>query len=145
MNDSIQRFLMNFVVTFLFDSTNFIAGHSFGSQEGSLFDKKPLVSNWNEKKKNLHSFFPQFWKQSGFIGIRLKNRVEFSPRPVPPNLIAAEKEEAKAVLTLFFKKQGLSNSVSARIINKSEQFIDHLVSRLHSVYKSRYLVGRFDL
>ncbi|CAA7028132.1 unnamed protein product [Microthlaspi erraticum] len=81
------------------------------------------------------------FRQESF-GIRLKNRVEFSARPVPPNLIAAEKEEAKAVLTLFFKKQGLSNSVSARIINKSEQFIDHLVSRLHSLHKSRYLVGR---
>ncbi|ESQ56141.1 hypothetical protein EUTSA_v10025001mg [Eutrema salsugineum] len=76
------------------------------------------------------------------FGVRLKNRVEFNPRPVPPNLIAAEKEEAKAVLTLFFKKQGLSNSVSVRIINKSEHFIDHLVSRLHSVHKARYLVGR---
>ncbi|KAL1200070.1 Transcription termination factor MTERF5 [Cardamine amara subsp. amara] len=76
------------------------------------------------------------------FGVRLKNRVEFSPRPVPPNLIAAEKEEAKAVLTLFFKKQGLSNSISSRLINKSDQFIDHLVSRLHSVHKSRYLVGR---
>ncbi|AEE83465.1 Transcription termination factor mitochondrial/chloroplastic [Arabidopsis suecica] len=75
-------------------------------------------------------------------GIRLKNRVEFSPRPVPPNLIAAEKEEAKAVLTLFFKKQGLSNSLSSRLINKSDLFIDHLVSRLHSVHKARYLVGR---
>ncbi|KAB2008127.1 hypothetical protein ES319_D10G077700v1 [Gossypium barbadense] len=65
-----------------------------------------------------------------------------SLRAVPPTLIAAEKEEAKAVLTLFFKKQGLSNAVAARIINKSELFIDHLVSRLHSVHKSRYLVGR---
>lgn len=64
-----------------------------------------------------------------------------SLRAVPPTLIAAEKEEAKAVLTLFFKKQGLSNAVAARIINKSELFIDHLVSRLHSVHKSRYLVG----
>lgn len=78
-------------------------------------------------------------------GVRLKNRVEFSPRPVPPNLIAAEKEEAKAVLTLFFKKQGLSNSVSSRLINKSDQFIDHLVSRLHSVHKARYLVGSIFL
>ncbi|KAH1048025.1 hypothetical protein J1N35_038809 [Gossypium stocksii] len=65
-----------------------------------------------------------------------------SLRVVPPTLIAAEKEEAKAVLTLFFKKQGLSNAVAARIINKSDLFIDHLVSRLHSVHKSRYLVGR---
>ncbi|KAK8331653.1 hypothetical protein V6Z12_A10G088100 [Gossypium hirsutum] len=65
-----------------------------------------------------------------------------SLRVVPPTLITAEKEEAKAVLTLFFKKQGLSNAVAARTINKSDLFIDHLVSRLHSVHKSRYLVGR---
>ncbi|XWS24910.1 hypothetical protein CRYUN_Cryun27aG0025400 [Craigia yunnanensis] len=66
----------------------------------------------------------------------------FSLRVVPPTLIAAEKEEAKAVLTLFLKRQGLSNAVAARIIKKSDLFIDHLVSRLHSVHKSRYLVGR---
>nr|GMC46286.1 transcription termination factor MTERF5, chloroplastic [Ipomoea batatas] len=66
----------------------------------------------------------------------------FSFRTVPPNLVAAEKEEAKAVLTLFLKKQGLSNAGSARIIKKSEAFIDHLVSRLHSIHKSHYLVGR---
>jgi mTERF domain-containing protein len=42
---------------------------------------------------------------------------------------------------LFLKKQGLSNAVAARTINKSDIFIDHLVSRLHSVHKSRYLVG----
>ncbi|XVE60052.1 hypothetical protein DITRI_Ditri05aG0095900 [Diplodiscus trichospermus] len=34
----------------------------------------------------------------------------FSLRAVPPTLIAAEREEAKAVLTLFLKKQGLSNA-----------------------------------
>ncbi|KAF5457369.1 hypothetical protein F2P56_021474 [Juglans regia] len=66
----------------------------------------------------------------------------FSLKVVPPTLLAAEKEEAKAVLTLFLKKQGLSNAVAARTINKSDLFIDHLVSRLHSVHKSRYLVGR---
>lgn len=65
----------------------------------------------------------------------------FSLRVVPPTLLAAEKEEAKAVLTLFLKKQGLSNAVAARTINKSDAFVDHLVSRLHSVHKSRYLVG----
>ncbi|MQL92937.1 hypothetical protein Taro_025564 [Colocasia esculenta] len=54
----------------------------------------------------------------------------------------AEKEEAKAVLSLFLRKQGLSNAVASRIINKSDQFIDHLISKLHSVHKSRYLVGR---
>ncbi|XVE60053.1 hypothetical protein DITRI_Ditri05aG0095900 [Diplodiscus trichospermus] len=66
----------------------------------------------------------------------------FSLRAVPPTLIAAEREEAKAVLTLFLKKQGLSNAGAARIIKKSDLFIDHLVSRLHSIHKSRYLVGR---
>lgn len=64
-----------------------------------------------------------------------------SLRVVSPTLLAAEKEEAKAVLTLFLKKQGLSKAVAARTINKSDLFIDHLVSRLHSVHKSRYLVG----
>ncbi|MCH93824.1 mTERF domain-containing protein, partial [Trifolium medium] len=33
---------------------------------------------------------------------------------LPPTLLAAEKEEAKAVLTLFLKKQGLSNANAAR-------------------------------
>lgn len=61
---------------------------------------------------------------------------------MPTTLLAAEKEEAKAVLTLFLKKQGLSNAVAARIINKSDLFIDHLLSKLHYKHKSRYLVGR---
>ncbi|KAK9104185.1 hypothetical protein Scep_021029 [Stephania cephalantha] len=57
-------------------------------------------------------------------------------------VLTAEKEEAKAVLTLFLREQGLSNLVAARTINKSENFIDHLISKLHSVHKTRYLVGR---
>ncbi|XP_027358391.1 transcription termination factor MTERF5, chloroplastic-like isoform X2 [Abrus precatorius] len=61
---------------------------------------------------------------------------------ISPTLLAAEKEEAKAVLTLFLKKQGLSNAVAARTINKSDLFIDHLVSKLHSKHKSWYLAGR---
>lgn len=60
---------------------------------------------------------------------------------IPSNLLAAEREEAKAVLILFLKKHGLGHAVAARTINKSDSFIDHLVSRLHSVHKSRYLVG----
>lgn len=66
----------------------------------------------------------------------------FNLRIVSPTLLAAEKEEAKAVLTLFLKKQGLSKALAARTINKSDAFIDHLLSRLHSIHKSRYLVGR---
>jgi mTERF domain-containing protein len=69
----------------------------------------------------------------------------FNLKVVPPALLAAEKEEAKAVLTFFLKKQGPSNSVAARTINKSDLFIDHLVSRLHSVHKSRYLVGSISI
>ncbi|CBI40062.3 unnamed protein product, partial [Vitis vinifera] len=82
------------------------------------------------------SFCQAKFAESGVDGSSISLRV------VPPSLLAAEKEEAKAVLSLFLKKQGLSNAVAARTINKSELFIDHLVSRLHSVHKSRYLVGR---
>jgi len=60
---------------------------------------------------------------------------------VSPTLLVAEKEEAKAVLALFLKKQGLSNAVAARTINKSDLFIDHLVSKLHSKHRSWYLAG----
>ncbi|XP_030953638.1 transcription termination factor MTERF5, chloroplastic [Quercus lobata] len=66
----------------------------------------------------------------------------FSLKVVSPTLLAAEREEAKAVLSLFFKKQGLSNAVATRTINKSDHFIDHLIAKLHYIYKSRYLVGR---
>ncbi|KAK9108438.1 hypothetical protein Syun_024449 [Stephania yunnanensis] len=61
---------------------------------------------------------------------------------MPSSLLAAEKEEAKAVLALFLRRQGLSSLVATRTINKSKRFIDHLVSRLHLVFKTRYLVGR---
>ncbi|RZR85965.1 hypothetical protein BHM03_00013052 [Ensete ventricosum] len=60
---------------------------------------------------------------------------------IPSSLLTAEREEAKAVLTLFLKKQGLSNTVAARVINKSECFVDHLILKLHLMHKSRYLVG----
>ncbi|ESW23536.1 hypothetical protein PHAVU_004G055500 [Phaseolus vulgaris] len=61
---------------------------------------------------------------------------------VSPTLLAGEKEEAKAVLTLFLKKQGLSNAIAARTIHKSDLFVDHLISKLHSKHKSWYLTGR---
>ncbi|XP_004487781.1 transcription termination factor MTERF5, chloroplastic isoform X2 [Cicer arietinum] len=61
---------------------------------------------------------------------------------LPPTLLAAEKEEAKAVLTLFLKKQGMSNANAARTINKSDPFIDHLLSKLHLKHKTWYLSGR---
>lgn len=58
-----------------------------------------------------------------------------------PMLLVAEKEEAKAVLTLFLKKQGLSNANATKIINRSDPFIDHLISKLHSKHKTWYLSG----
>lgn len=77
------------------------------------------------------------------ISLTADSRIEgsFSVKEIPLTLLAAEKEEAKAVLILFLKKQGLRHAVATRTINKSDSFIDHLVSRLHSVHKSRYLVG----
>ncbi|KAF3435195.1 hypothetical protein FNV43_RR22282 [Rhamnella rubrinervis] len=65
----------------------------------------------------------------------------FSLKVVPPTLLEAEKDEAKAVLTLFLKKQHLSNAVASRTMQKSDHFIDHIVSRLHSAYKSWNLEG----
>ncbi|KAK8483014.1 hypothetical protein V6N11_007401 [Hibiscus sabdariffa] len=99
-----------------------------------------IFSLYSKNGTQIH-FSPKFFLcRAKFADSELDG--SFSSRVVPPTLIAAEKEEAKAVLTLFFKKQGLSNAVAVRIINKSDLFIDHLVSRLHSVHKSRYLVGR---
>ncbi|KAI4388596.1 hypothetical protein MLD38_000910 [Melastoma candidum] len=43
-------------------------------------------------------------------------------RVVPSTLAAAEKGEAKAVLALFLKTQGLSNAVAVRTVNKSDLF-----------------------
>ncbi|KAI3761888.1 hypothetical protein L1987_52311 [Smallanthus sonchifolius] len=61
---------------------------------------------------------------------------------VPPNLLLAEREEAKAVLHLFLTNQGMNRVSAARKMKKLDLFVDHLMSRLHTVYKTRYLVGR---
>ncbi|KAI8541343.1 hypothetical protein RHMOL_Rhmol08G0053500 [Rhododendron molle] len=63
-------------------------------------------------------------------------------RVAPGNWLESEKEEAKALLTFFLKEQGFSKAVAGRTINKSALFIDHLVSKLHSVHKTRYLSGQ---
>lgn len=94
----------------------------------------------------MHPSLPFFLSQNKLDGFPLiETDGSFSVRVLPSSLMAAEKEEAKAVLTLFIKKQGLSNASAARTINKSDAFVDHLISRLHSVHKSRYLVGSFLL
>ncbi|KAG2306939.1 hypothetical protein Bca4012_084105 [Brassica carinata] len=73
-------------------------------------------------------YYPQFDDHDAYFPVEeqhlvsLKNRVEYSAKTVPPDLIAPEREEAKAVLKLFFKKQGLSNSVSVRLNLKSLMF-----------------------
>ncbi|CAI9283385.1 unnamed protein product [Lactuca saligna] len=61
---------------------------------------------------------------------------------VPPNLLLAEREEAKAVLRMFLTNQGMNRLTAARKMKKLDRFVDHLMLRLHTVYKTRYLVGR---
>ncbi|PWA61192.1 transcription termination factor [Artemisia annua] len=61
---------------------------------------------------------------------------------VPANLLVAEKEEAKAVLHMYLTSQGMNRLNAARKMKKLDLFIDHLLLRLHTVYKTRYLVGR---
>ncbi|KAG0454959.1 hypothetical protein HPP92_023879 [Vanilla planifolia] len=60
---------------------------------------------------------------------------------IPFSLLASEREEAKAILSLFLRQQGFSSAVAARITNKSDLFIDHLISKLHELHRSRYVVG----
>jgi hypothetical protein len=64
-----------------------------------------------------------------------------SPASVPSRLLAAEREEAKAVLSLFLRQKGLRSTLAARIVNKSDGFIEHLVSKLQIAYRSRYAEG----
>ncbi|KAG8071346.1 hypothetical protein GUJ93_ZPchr0006g41593 [Zizania palustris] len=61
---------------------------------------------------------------------------------VQSRLLAAEREEAKAVLSLFLRQKGLRSILAARIVNKADGFIEHLVSKLHIIYRSRYAEGR---
>lgn len=61
---------------------------------------------------------------------------------VRSRLLAAEREEAKAVLSLFLRQKGLRSTLAARIVNKSDGFIEHLVSKLQIAYRSRYAEGR---
>ncbi|XP_031284465.1 uncharacterized protein LOC116143125 isoform X3 [Pistacia vera] len=72
------------------------------------------------------------------IGFSTDSRANesFNTRVEPPSLLAAKRKEAKSVLTLFLMQQGLSKAVAARTVNKSDHFIDHLISRLHSSHKS---------
>ncbi|CAD6243738.1 unnamed protein product [Miscanthus lutarioriparius] len=65
-----------------------------------------------------------------------------SPASVRSRLLAAEREEAKAVLSLFLRQKGLRSTLAARIVNKSDGFIEHLVSKLQIAYRSRYAEGR---
>jgi mTERF domain-containing protein, mitochondrial len=64
-----------------------------------------------------------------------------SPSSVRSRLLIAEREEAKAVLSLFLRQKGLRSTLAARITNKSDGFIDHLVSKLQNNYRSLYAEG----
>uniref|UniRef100_A0A0E0K225 Uncharacterized protein n=1 Tax=Oryza punctata TaxID=4537 RepID=A0A0E0K225_ORYPU len=65
-----------------------------------------------------------------------------SSAAVRSRLLAAEREEAKAVLSLFLRQKGLRSILAARIVNKADGFIEHLVSKLHIIYRPRYAEGR---
>lgn len=52
---------------------------------------------------------------------------------VPSSFLAAEKVEVEAMLSLFLAKRGLSMALT------SDRFINHLLWKLHSLQKSRYL------
>ncbi|XP_058227796.1 transcription termination factor MTERF5, chloroplastic-like isoform X3 [Rhododendron vialii] len=43
---------------------------------------------------------------------------------------------------MFLKKRGFSEVIAARTMHKSALFVDHLVSRLHSVHKTQHPGGR---
>ncbi|KAL5726687.1 Transcription termination factor mterf5 [Ranunculus cassubicifolius] len=118
---------------------------AYSSSSATMAAKLPhhhlLTPGGNSSFYRTQIFFPQ--RINLFQANCVESGVEgVNYRVVPSALLAAEKEEAKAVLTLFLRKQGLSNAVAARTINKSDDFIEHLVSQLHIVHKTRYLVGR---
>ncbi|KAI5055915.1 hypothetical protein GOP47_0029436 [Adiantum capillus-veneris] len=56
--------------------------------------------------------------------------------------LAAEREEAKAVLLQFLKNLGLSTALSTRLTKKGGRFVDHLLSILHTRYHRCYIIGR---
>lgn len=107
-----------------------------------------------EVKSLKSSVLNQYMRSQAHVGVKVvfcwarfgiaepRTQSALSTRALRPTLLVAEREEAKAVLTLFLKKQGLSTATAARTLNKSDHFIDHLVSKLHSIHISRNLVGR---
>lgn len=119
-------------------------GYSNGTwcSGGARFSQSPPHPFPFSLRRTQHPFPRKLFSCRAKYAAESGNDGSLSLRLVSPNLLAAEKEEAKAVLTLYLKKQGLSNAVATRIANKSEPFVDHLISRLHSIHKSRYLVGR---
>uniref|UniRef100_A0A0D9VHY6 Transcription termination factor MTERF5, chloroplastic n=1 Tax=Leersia perrieri TaxID=77586 RepID=A0A0D9VHY6_9ORYZ len=82
---------------------------------------------------NAQSYTDDLWLASGSAQ---------SSTAVRSRLLAAEREEAKAVLSLFLRQKGLRSILAARIVNKADGFIEHLVSKLHVTYRSRYAEGR---
>ncbi|GAB2229743.1 hypothetical protein Droror1_Dr00013995 [Drosera rotundifolia] len=63
-------------------------------------------------------------------------------KPVATTVLTTMKKKAKDVLTFFLKQQGLSNIVAATAVKKSDQFLEHLVSRLHILHETRFLAER---
>eukprot|EP01018_Ginkgo_biloba_P031802 Gb_15845 [translate_table: standard] len=84
--------------------------------------------NWTRYK--MPSFILK-WQGDAFMNLAIDSRQ-----------LASEREEAKAMILPFLKRLGLSNAVAARTLKKSDHFIMHLISILHSCYRTRYLAGR---
>ncbi|KAL5722161.1 hypothetical protein ACHQM5_005715 [Ranunculus cassubicifolius] len=101
---------------------------------GQLHRVKENWKIWKRKSQN-SNLFRANCVESGVEG-------EPNFKEVPSALLIAEKEEAKAVLSLFLRRQGYSNAAASRTIKKSQEFIEHLLSKLHTAHKTRYLVGR---
>lgn len=89
-----------------------------------------------------YGFRPQLSFPQRLLFCRAETDASVSLVNVPPNLLLAEREEAKAVLHMFLTNQGMNRLTAARKMKKLDRFVDHLMLRLHTVYKTRYLVGR---
>ncbi|KAL9254769.1 Transcription termination factor MTERF5, chloroplastic-like protein [Drosera capensis] len=63
-------------------------------------------------------------------------------KPLAVCVLTTMKKEVKDVLTFFLKRQGLSNIVTAMVVKKSDQFLEHLVSRLHILHETWFMAGR---
>ncbi|KAL9253190.1 Transcription termination factor MTERF5, chloroplastic-like protein [Drosera capensis] len=65
-----------------------------------------------------------------------------SLKPVAATVLTTKKKEVEDVLTFFLEQQGLSNTVAATVVKKSDLFLEHLVSKLHILHETGFMTGR---